>query len=80
MTLYSIVSFGVWFAVAIAIYSFHHRHEFDERPIWRVVAIAVGLVWLAYGGIGFDEDLKSLLGCFEDDNGDYVCNGPIDFF
>ena len=71
MTLYSIVSFGVWFAVAIAIYSFHHRHEFDERPIWRVVA---------YGGIGFDEDLKSLLGCFEDDNGDYVCNGPIDFF
>jgi hypothetical protein len=37
-------------------------------------------VWLAYGGIGFDEDLKSLLGCFEDDNGDYVCNGPIDFF
>ena len=81
MVLYSVVSFGVWFAVIIVIYRFHYRHEFDESPIWRVVALAAGLMWLVYGGSGYyDDDLKKLLGCYQDDNGYYACNGPIDFF
>ena len=82
MTLYSIFSIGGWFGVAWAIYMFHYRHEFplNEGRKWRILAIVLGLAWVIYGATSYDDDLKTFLGCYQNDSGDYVCDGPIDFF
>lgn len=64
--LYAIVSWPLWIAVAVIIYIFHQRHEFDQSPKWRILAIIAGLLWILAGATGsYDETLQNFLGCSE---------------
>ena len=73
--LYAIVSWPLWIAVAVIIYIFHQRHEFDQSPKWRILAIVAGLLWVLAAVTGtYDDTIQNFLGCSVNYAGVFECD------
>ena len=83
MTLYSVLSIGLWFAVASIFYRLydHHLRDKNTNRFWRVIAVVGGFAWCAYAVTGnYDDHLKNQVGCDENIFGKYECTLAFDWF
>lgn len=83
MTLYSVLSIGLWFAVAVFFYKLfdHYKRDKNTTRFWRFIAVIGGCLWCVYAVTGnYDDHLKNQLGCYENIFGKYECTLAIDWF